>query len=146
MIILTGPVPGTAAANTGLQPSTIESGLPVQVGTNITVASGSSTGPQTSVFALQPAPGGGPRTLTIAAQGIGAIPTAINANLLVSYDNGNTWQLYSAAGTAMPLFAAGVGTNFPVPNVDAGPLFALSCSGTFTLGGASGVNLIVTLS
>ncbi|HLZ90204.1 MAG TPA: hypothetical protein VKQ28_00715 [Candidatus Acidoferrum sp.] len=143
--ILTGPVPGSAAAATGLQPSTIESGGTNQVATNLQAVAASQVTPQSSVFTVQPRGDGGDRTLTIEGVGIGAVPTAASVNLLVSYDGGLTWGLYAGA-TAQALFAAGVATPAIYKNVVAGPLYALSTSGTFTLGGATGINLVVSLS
>jgi hypothetical protein len=83
--------------------------------------------------------------LTVEGVGIGAVPTAASVNLLCSYDSGLTWGLY-AGSVAQALFAAGVATPAVFKNVVAGPLYALSTSGTFTLGGATGLNLLVALS
>lgn len=140
---LTGPVPGSAAAATGLQPQTLESGVQVQVGTNLQAASANAnTTPQTPAFTIQPAPGGGERTLNLSAVGIGAVPTTVTANLLVSYDGGTTWQTFA---TAIPLVAAGVAAVSELIHMAGGALFAVALS-ALTLGGATGVNILATLS
>jgi len=140
-LTLTGPVPGSAGAATGLQPSTIESGVDVQVGTNITAAAASANTPQTPAFCIPTAPGGTERTLEVFAVGIGGLPTTVTANLLRSPDGGTTWQVIV---TNMPLFAAGIGAVSEAIHLTAG-LYALSVP-TLTLGGATGVNLVVNLS
>lgn len=143
-VMLTNPVPGSAAANAGgLQPYTLEPGVQIQVGTNIQAASGApNTTPQTPAFTVQPTPGGGDRTLNVSAQGIGAIPTTVTANLLVSYDGGLTWQTFA---TNIALVAAGVAAVSEVLHVVGGALYAFALS-TLTLGGATGVNINVSVS
>jgi hypothetical protein len=140
-IILTNPVPGSAAALISLQPATIESGVTVQVGTNI-AAQGATPTPQTPAFAIQPAPGGADRTLNLSAQGIGALPTTVTVTLLASTDGGATWQIYLSN---IALFAAGVATEIQPLHMVSGPLFAFVIT-TLVLGGATGVNLIASLS
>ena len=142
--ILTGPVPGSAQAATGLSPVTIESGVNVQVATNLQAQAASAITPQTPVFAIQAAPGGGDRTITIAQQGIGGIPTNVVVNLLASYDGGTTWQVY-ASGSGLQLVNAGVPSAQQARGSVAGPLFSLAIS-ALTLAPATGVNLYVTVS
>lgn len=140
---LTNPVPGSAAAATGLQPYTLEPGVQIQAGTNIQAASANAnTTPQSPAFTVQPTPGGGDRTLNVSAQGIGAVPTTVTANLLVSYDGGSTWQTFA---TNIALVAAGVAAVNEILHVTGGALYAFALS-TLTLGAATGVNLIVSLS
>src|SRR5579859_3856452 len=103
---LSGPVPGSAAAATGLQPQTLDAGVSVQIATALAAASGNAnTTPQGPAFTVQPRGDRGDRTINFSAQGIGAIPTTVTANLLASYDGGATWQTI-AVGLA--LCAAGV--------------------------------------
>jgi hypothetical protein len=142
---LTGPVPGSAAAATGLQPSTLEAGVNTQVGTNIQASAATATTPQTPVFAVQPRGDGGDRTLTIAAVPIGALSgtSALTVNLLASYDGGTTWEIY-ALGLVL-LVAAGSLTAAVVKNVASGPLYAMATSG-LVLGTATGYNVDAALS
>lgn len=141
---LTGPVPGSAAAATGLQPQTIEPGVPVQVGTNIAAQAATGITPQTPVFLVQPRGDGGDHSMNVEAIGIGGLPTTVTVNLLASYDGGATWQL-TQNGNALALFTAGAGTVQVIKNLVAGALYAFSIS-ALTLGGATGVNLNVSLS
>lgn len=141
-IQLTNPVPGSAAANISLQPATLESGVTVQVGTNIQAAAGSANTPQTPAFTMQPSPGGADRTMNISGQGIGALPTTVTANLLASYDSGATWQIFASN---IQLFVAGVAQEVQAIHVVAGPLFCFAVA-TLALGSATGVNLNVSIS
>jgi hypothetical protein len=135
---LTGPVPGSAAAATGLQPSTLESGVPVQIGTNIQVAAATANTPQTPAFCVAARGDGGDRTLNVTPVPIasnGTI-TTLTVNLLVSYDGGASWELYASSG------AMGGATlpSMQFKNVVAGPLYSLAAA-TLVLGTATGVNL-----
>lgn len=143
--ILTNPVPGSAAAIAGgLQPCTIDPGCTVQVGTNLQAASGSpNTTPQTPAFTVQPTPGGGDRTLNVSAVGIGGVPTTVTANLLVSYDNGATWQTFA---TNIALVAAGVAAVTELLHLTGGPLYAFALSALALGGSATGVNIVVSAS
>jgi hypothetical protein len=141
-LTLTGPVAGSAAAATGIQAQTIESGVDVQVGTNLqAVSANANTTPQTPAFCVQQKDTGGEATLEVAAVGIGGLPTTVTANLLRSVDGGLTWQTFA---TALPLFASGVGAISEAIHVTPG-LYALALS-ALALGGATGVNLVVTRS
>lgn len=140
---LTGPVPGSAAAATGLQPQTLDAGVSVQVATNLQVASGApNTTPQGPAFCVQPRSDLGDRTINFSAQGIGGLPTTVTANLLASYDGGATWQTFA---TNMALFAAGVGAQAEAIHVPGGVLLAVALS-ALALGGATGVNIIASVS
>lgn len=140
---LSGPVPGSAAAATGLQPSTIESGVPMQIGTNIQAAAGTGNTPQTPVFAVQPRGDGGDRTLNVTPVPIAAngTITTLTVNLLASYDNGASWEVY---GTSNALGGAPL-QSAQFKNVVAGPLYSLAAA-TLALGTATGVNLDGSLS
>jgi hypothetical protein len=137
-LTLTGPVPGSAAAATGLQPQTLESGASVQIGTNLTLAAGSANTPQTPAFCVPPRGDGGDRTLNVTPAPVppaGTI-TTLTVNLLVSYDGGTTWEVYQSSGAmgGAPLLS----TQFK--NVVSGPLYSLAAV-TLALGTATGVNL-----
>lgn len=140
---LTNPVWTAAGATAGtLQPYFLDAGSIVQCGTNLGAVSGApNTTPQTPVFTILERPDGGERTLNVSAIGIGAVPTTVTANLLVSYDSGSTWQTFA---TSIALVAGGVAANSQILHVAAGALFAFALS-TLTLGGATGVNIDVTV-
>lgn len=134
---LNGPVAGSAlAAAVGLQPTTLDDGASTQIATNIAAAAGAVNTPQSPAFSVQPRQGGGAKSLTVYAVGIGGTITTLTVNLLVSYDGGATWQVLASSGA--------MGGSPPVPtrfdNLPAGALFALAAA-TLVLGTATGVNL-----
>ena len=143
---LTNPVPGSsaaAAAAGGLQTATLESGNSYQIGTGLTTAAGAVNTPQTPTFTLQPRGDGGDRTLNITAvptPAAGTI-TTLTVNLLVSYDNGNTWQIYASSGA---MGGAGI-PSAQFKNVVAGGVYSLAVA-TLTLGTATSFNLDGSLS
>jgi hypothetical protein len=142
-LTLTGPIPGSAAAATGLQPSTIEAGVPTQIATALTAAAGSVNTPQSPTFCVQPRGDGGDRTLNVTAvptPGNGTI-TTLTVNLLASYDGGTTWEIYATSGA---MGGAGL-PSAQFKNVVAGPLYSLAAA-TLTLGTATSFNLDGSLS
>src|SRR5579862_4260749 len=138
---LTGNIPGSAAAAAvGLQPQTLDAGVSVQIGTAITAAAGSGNTPQTPCFCLQTRLDGGDRSLLIVPEPNGTV-TTLTVNLLASYDNGATWQVFGTSGAmgGAPLQAA------EFKNLPAGALFSLACA-TLVLGTATSLNLAGSVS
>lgn len=140
---LTGPIPGSAAAATGLQPQTIETGVQTQIATGLTAAAATVNTPQTPVFCVQPRGDHGDRTLNVTAvpTPAGGTITTLTVNLLASYDNGANWEIYATSGA---MGGAGL-PSAQFKNVVAGPLYTLAAA-TLTLGTATSVNLDGSLS
>lgn len=134
---LNGPVAGSAAANAnGLQAQTLDDGASAQIVSNIAAAAGAGNTPQTPALTVQERKGGGAKSLTVYAVGIGGTITTLTVSLLMSYDNGATWEVLATS--------AAMGGNPPLParfdNLPAGAVFALNAT-TLVLGTATGVNL-----
>ena len=113
----------------------------------LAAASGSpATAPQGGVFSISPSPSGEDITLVVTADGVGAVPTTVTANLLVS-DSGQTpssmvWQEFA---TAAPLVTAGVAIASEFLHLTAGRVWAIALS-ALTLGSATGVNIYASIS
>lgn len=106
--------------------------------TPLTAASGApDTTPQGGSFGVAPNPGSTDTTLELSAVGIGAVPTTVTANLLVSFDNGATWQDFA---TNLTLVATSKAAAQTVQHLVAGPLYAIALSAV-TLGSATGVSI-----
>jgi len=93
-------------------------------------------------FAISPARGGGPTTVTFEAVGASAVPTTVTAQLQVSEDGGTTFQNY---GSALNLVAASVGTVAAVANMISGVIYKLTLT-TLTIGSAVSVTVYAAVS
>jgi hypothetical protein len=125
----------------GLGVSVVDSGMATIVVSNATVT-GTARGYQ---FTVAPRRDGGDRTLSFSAQGIGAIPTAVTIDLESNSDGLLVnFNEYGAAGTGLVLVAASEPTDQQVKNVTAGNVYLVNIT-TLTLGGATGVNIILTV-
>ena|SRR5271166_1741467 len=107
------------------------------------VSGAPNTLPQGGFFTFAPAGGGEDITLLVSAEGVVSPPTTLTANLLVSDNNGLTWQTYA---TALALVTAAVAATQNVLHLTPGRLYGISLA-TLTLGATcTGVNIYVSAS